>query len=71
MRDMSEESWRSHEQAQLLADILDVVEEIDPMLRYSLISVPHGCSSVRIAMRANLRRMIPQATSTVTNQASN
>jgi len=36
MRDMSEnpeEFWRSREQVQLLADILDTVEGIDPMLR--------------------------------------
>lgn len=36
LRDMSEnpeEYWRSREQIQLLADILDTVEGIDPMLR--------------------------------------
>lgn len=36
LRDMSDnpqESWRSREQEQLLADILDTVEGIDPMLR--------------------------------------
>ena len=36
LRDMSEnpeEFWRSREQIQLLADILDTVEGIDPMLR--------------------------------------
>ena len=36
LRDMSdnpEEFWRSHEQEQMLTDILDTVEGIDPMLR--------------------------------------
>ena len=36
LRDMSEnpeDSWRAREQVQMLADILDTVEGIDPMLR--------------------------------------